>query len=231
MNYETLTTGFVQLSLNVKKTKFALFSPNPKFRTIPLDASIIINGVNLNRIGNDQAEKSIKFLGIHLYQNLTWKYHISTIRAKIARSIFALNRIKKLLPRDILKSLYFSLEQSHLLYGIQAWGSTNFINQLESIQKKAIRIINNKPYNSHTAPLFADNNILQIKDLYQLQAALFAHDYKNGKLPRSFHHYFTQAHHNLNTRRLNFHHLHQSISRTKFSSKLPTHKIPEIWNS
>ena len=70
-----------RLSLNVKKTKFALFSPNPKFRTIPLDASIIINGVNLNRIGNDQAEKSIKFLGIHLDRNLTWKYHISTIRA------------------------------------------------------------------------------------------------------------------------------------------------------
>jgi len=74
-------------------------------------------------------------------QNLTWKYHINT------------QSHTHILPPDILKSLYFSLVQSHMIYDIQAWGSSILINKLETTQKRAIRIINNNVYNSHTDPL------------------------------------------------------------------------------
>ena len=219
-----------RLALNVKKTKYALFSPTYNLLNLPQHTSITLNGIDLVRIGNDQPEKSIKFLGIYMDQTLTWKYHISAVKTKISRSLFALNRVKNILPPDILKSLYFSLVQSHLMYGIQAWGSSSYISQLESSQKRAMRIINNKAYNSHTAPLFKKSNILQIGDLYNLHAALFAHDFKHNLLPHSFRKYFTDhGFQNRNIRHPN--HMFRSIPRTKFSSSLPPHKVPLIWNS
>ena len=167
---------------------------------------------------------------MYLGQNLTWKYHINTLKSKISRSLFALNRVKHILPPDILKSLYFSLVQSHLMYGIQSWRSSIHINKLESTQKRAIRIINNKVYNSHTDPLFRHNNILKIRDLYQFQSALFVHDYKQNTLPRSFRNYFIT--HNQNKTNLK-HSDYIFLQRpsTKFSSLLPVHQVPSIWNS
>ena len=43
-----------------------------------------------------------------------------------------------------LRSLYFSLIQSRLQYGIEAWGNSNSIHKLLRVQKRAIRVINNK---------------------------------------------------------------------------------------
>ena len=217
-----------KLSLNVKKTKYAIFSPN--VINIPGNESLYINGLKLVRCGNHQTESSIQFLGIHLDENLTWKNQIKSLRNKLARSIFALNRVKNILPRDILKTLYFSLIQSHIIYGIQAWGSAKYLAQIEILQKKAIRIIHNRPFNAHTEPLFKKSNILKASDLYKLHASLFVHDFKNNKLPISFENYFNYHNvHSEGTRQANF--LYRTIPRTKFSALLPYHNIPPIWNS
>ena len=52
------------------------------------------------------------------------------------------------------KSLYLTLIHSHLIYGITAWGNSSATNKLYLLQKKALRLINNKAYASHTDPLF-----------------------------------------------------------------------------
>ena len=118
-----------KLSLNIKKTKYALFCANRKI-AIPDDHIISLNGIKLDRIGNNQPEKSIKFLGVHMDEHLTWTAQIRMVKSKISRSIFALNKVKNIFPHDILKSLYYTLVQSHLVYGIQAWGNSRSVNQL-----------------------------------------------------------------------------------------------------
>jgi len=215
-----------KLALNVKKTKYAIFSP-PGFKT-PNNLSLMINGIQLSRIGKHKSEQYIKFLGIALDENLTWKQHVKAIKSKLSRSLFAINRVKKIFPRDILKTLYFSLIQSHLLYGILTWGTTTSISQLEKMQKRAIRSINNAPYNSHTDPLFKSNNILKLTDMYKTQSSLFAHDCKNNNLPKSFMDYFT-FNNNISTRQVN--QVQRIRPRTKYTSLLPFHHIPTIWNT
>ena len=222
-----------KLSLNIKKTKYTLFSP--QHTKIPLahnNLNISLNGTHLTRVGKNFPETFIKFLGINMDEHLTWNKHIDMIRTKLSRSIFALNRVKHIFPHDIMKCLYFSLVHSHIMYGILVWGNAKSIQRIEILQKRAIRIINNKSYRAHTEPLFKSNNILTVRDLYKQQVCLFIHDFKYKRLPASFSDFFPASDgSNVSSRRV--HHIPLSIpmSRTAFSSHLPTHSFPIIWNS
>ena len=116
----------------------------------PVMTKLAINGSNIERIGYQRKEKYVKFLGLYMDDKLSWSNQISMLRSKLSRSIFALNRVKDIFHRDILKSLYFALIHSHINYGLMVWGNANTIDRIEILQKKAIRIINKKPYNAHT---------------------------------------------------------------------------------
>ena len=55
-----------------------------------------------------------------------------------------------------------------------AWGNANsaVLNKTIKLQKRAIRIINNAGYNSHTDPLFKISGILKVQDLYYINIKL-----------------------------------------------------------
>ncbi len=219
-----------KLALNTKKTKFTILCPKSNNKHLAARTNLTINGTTIERIGHQQQEKYVKFLGINMDDNLSWSNHISILRSKLSRSIFALNRVKNLFPHDVLKSLYFSLIHSHINYGLLAWGNASSVKQIEILQKKAIRIINKKPYNAHTEPLFRKEKILKVTDLFKLQASTFVYDFKHDNLPRSFSDFFP-INPNPNPRRL--HHIPRNVSmpRTNFSALLPYHNFPVLWNS
>ncbi len=68
------------------------------------------------------------------------------------KKIGVLNRLKYMLPLCIKAMLYNTLILPHITYGILVWEYQG--NGLNTIQKKAIRIITSNRYNSHTEPLF-----------------------------------------------------------------------------
>ena len=70
--------------------------------------------------------------------------------------------------------------------------------------------------------------IMQCIKIYKLQCALFVHDYMPNKLPISFNDSFTKTA-NPNSRQSS--NLFRHRPRTTFSSRLPKHKFPVIWNS
>ena len=89
-----------------------------------------------------------------LDENMSWKQHISATRTKIVRAIYAINHAKHFLTYKALKTLFLTLVQSHVQYGAIAWGNSTNNNQiLLLLQKRAIRVINNKSYRAHTDPL------------------------------------------------------------------------------
>jgi hypothetical protein len=116
----------------------SLVSKNSNYE---VKGSVKINNEVNNQIGKHNKDESVKFLGIYIDKHLTWKEHINIISSKISRAIFAINRVKHILPHKSLKSLYYTLIHSHITYGIQAWGNGN-TKKLEILQKRALRIIN-----------------------------------------------------------------------------------------
>ncbi len=217
-----------KLIINAQKTKYMIFGPK-HYNTE--NHYLSINNQEIERVTNG---KSIKFLGIHLDENLTWKNHTKSINSKIAIASFSLNRVKNILPKNILIQLYYTLVHPHLIYNILAWGNANknALNKTIVLQKRSIRIINKSKYNSHTEPLFKQNKILKLKDLYAQQVMKFMLQYEKNELPESFLNMYKrrkEIHPQINTRQDNTFHIKQT--KLTLSKKLPPITFPETYNN
>ena len=71
-----------KLSLNASETKYVFFHFQANCDKIPLKLpKLIINTTSIAR------ESAIKFLGILLDENLSWRTHINTIENKISKHL------------------------------------------------------------------------------------------------------------------------------------------------
>ena len=96
-----------------------------------------------------------------------------------------LSKLRNFVDKDILINIYYCLVNSHLVYGIESWGSAcaTFSNKLVVLQKKAIRIISGNQYFQlygepagplpATNPLFRSLHILKFHDLFKFSIAKF----------------------------------------------------------
>ena len=134
------------LSLNVDKTQRILFT--------------------LGHLVNDDVESSIKLLGITLDSKLCWDAHISSICIRLARVIYLLRHLKRLVPVAYLKNAYYAFFNSILLYGILLWGNSGNVSKVLVLQKQAIRVLTGSSYDAHCKPLFVSQGILMVINLY-----------------------------------------------------------------
>ena len=152
-----------KLTLNVKKTKFMVFSEN----TSKISNNYLkIGDTNIEQIGTNCNEKYFKFVGHVLDDKLSWEGHIEHISKKLATANFGINSSKNFVPLRIRKNLYYSLFDSHLNFGNLLWGcaKTKLLNKVENLQKRCIRNVCLKIFRAHTEPLFKHLDILKFSD-------------------------------------------------------------------
>ena len=130
-------------------------------------------------------EKSIKFLGVLIDENITWKDHIQTIENKISKNIGILFKAKCLLNRKCLRSIYFSFINCYLNYANIAWGSTQKgkLKKLFKQQKHASRIIFDKEITDHSCPLLKSLNALNVYQLNIFQSMVLMFNCRNKFCP------------------------------------------------
>ena len=85
-----------------------------------------------------------------------------------------MHKLREFMNTKMLKNIYYSLIYSHIVYGIQVWGSAcdTELNKILILQKKAVRILTN---NYHfplepgplvsSNPLFKDLEIIKVRHL------------------------------------------------------------------
>lgn len=161
-----------RLSLNIAKTNCMAFHHPQKIYRYP---NLHINQNTLDFLD------TFKFLGIQFDKELKWKSHRSMISKKIMSVIGVMNRMKKFLPADVKKKIYFSLINCHLNYGNLLWGDT--CGNILKLQKKAVRIILCRKYNAHTEPLFRLLDLPTINDIVLCARIKFFNQHKLIQLP------------------------------------------------
>ena len=192
-----------KLSLNISKTKFMVFSNSMKHQFNHENyIKLIIDKHTIENVSN------FKFLGTWLDNNLNWKINTNEKCKKISQVLGIMYRIKHFISTDILKLLYNSLIQPHLLYGILAWYSDNRNNsknttRLSKLQKRAMRIIDRANYNAHTEPIFKKYKILKLHDLYLNQGNKLIQNLKMNQCPEYLKNAITKNNqiHSYNTRK------------------------------
>ena len=191
-----------KLSLNLKKTKYIVFRPSQ--RRINCNIVISIDDQHIDRA------KETVFLGVIFDENLNWKSQISHIATKVSKSIGVIYKCSFYLSKTPLRILYYSLIYPYFHYCNVVWVSTYKTNlrRLVTLQKRAVRIINNSNFDAHTDPIFKELSILKFNDIHLLQLGQFMYSYKSSSLPLKFSNKFLQniQFHNYNTR--NSHALH-----------------------
>ena len=109
-----------KLSLNTDKTKYVLFHKAKSKDNLPLVLlDLFINDIKIKR------ENSLKFLGVMIDENLTWKTHVELFENKISKRVGILFKASHSLNSKSLLSIYFALVHPCINYTNIAWASTN----------------------------------------------------------------------------------------------------------
>ena len=122
-----------------------------------------------------------------LSSTLSWNQHINEISLKISKSIGVLYRLRDIYPRVLLQNLYNALIIPQFKYCILCWGSViNKNHSLHIFQKRALRLITNSSYISHTEPLCKELRMLKVFDMFYVAVWKFYYKLMHKDLPSYF---------------------------------------------
>ena len=101
---------------------------------------------------------------------MKWETHIKSIENTISRHIGIMQRAKFLLGPSHLLLLYNAFVLPHLKYSCETW-ALNYPSKLSRIctlQKRAIRIVDQAHYLQHSSPIFKKHKVLKFPDLIKM---------------------------------------------------------------
>lgn len=111
---------------------------------------------------------NIKYLGLDIEENLSWKIHVQTLKGKLRSYIRLFYQLKEVCPKSTLRQIYFGIINSRIQYGIAFWGGCNAtcFDDVAKLQKHFVRILSGVSRRSRSYPLFIQHRILPLKHLY-----------------------------------------------------------------
>ena len=138
-----------KISLNASKTELLIFRhPRKKINYI---LKVKLNGKLL------RPSNYVKYLGMYIDSNLNWNVNTNILAAKLSRSLGMLSKIRHYVNLETLRSIYFAIFSSHLLYGSIVWAQNSDsqnVRRISRLQNRALRIINFAKYRDHADPSF-----------------------------------------------------------------------------
>ena len=161
----------LELTVN-QELSFVIFSPAQRRLTHLPKIKIFDNEQNTNVAL--ECKEFVKYLGILIDNNLSWKNHIDHIVIKISRAI-GLSKLRHFVRKHTLINIYRSLIAPYLSYGLIVWGQAckSYLDKLLKLQKRVLRFIYFSDHNQHAIPLFSDAGILPLQfSYYELAANL-----------------------------------------------------------
>ena len=158
------------------------------------------------KIGNKKLkqESHVRFLGVLLDSTLSWKFHISELSKKLARTVGLFYKIRHYAPQDTLMLLYHSIFAPFLTYGVSVWGLTypSMLDSISALQKKTLRIVTFSDKIAPSSPIFDCLQVIKFSDIIIFHIVSFVFECVHNLAPTYFRNYFTsiQSIHDIGTR-------------------------------
>jgi len=132
----------------------------------------------------------VKFLGVLVDEQLSFKPHIEYIARKVAIAIGFMYRGRDLMNREQLILIYNTLVLPHLSFSSIVWG-INFVtnlNRLRILQKRAARVVLGLGYIDHVSHRFREIGMSPLCELINLRCMVLIYKIKHGIAPRQMNH-------------------------------------------
>ena len=212
-----------KLSLNIGKSCYLNFSLLP-----PPSKKVTL------KMANKPLNKKIvtKFLGVLIDDKLLWKDHIHQVNIKLRKGIGMLYKLKEIVSKSTLKTLYYSFIFPYLDYNLLNWSSAHSttLDCLNVSNRKAVRIMLSKQKREHTTPLFKELEILPLEELIKLKRGTFMQKIDKNMLPLS-----TATWFNINNsvirNRLNLSKYRIPNPRTEYAKRHNIYATTKLWNT
>ena len=221
-----------KLTLNVKKTSFVIFRPAQ--RKLNYHPKIMIFDNDQNKNVALECKESVRYLGVIIDNNLSWKQHIDHVAIKISRTVGLICKLQHFLPRHTLLTIYKSLVTPYLTYGLTAWGQAykSYLEKLLKLQKRALRFIYFSERNQHAIPLFIDAGVLTLKFLYYELLANLMFEIRHRNVPGNIQDLFQDISdiHSYNTRSSVSNNFYTQSSRLSIQVNSFSRIATKIWN-
>ena len=164
---------------------------------------------------------NIKFLGLQLDENITWKMHVQKILPKLSSACYLIRRMHPFFDLKTLKMIYFAYFHSVMEYGIIFWGNSTESKKILLQQKKILRIMTGSHTRASCRTLFCKLGILTMVAQYLLSLMRFLAS--NLEIFT-----FNNSIHNVNTRTILK--LHKPTTRLKLKHQGPYNNCVNIYN-
>ena len=169
-----------KLTLNISKTKHVIFrTTNSK---TPAHFKLLLRSQEIDRVN------TIKFLGLIVHENLSWKPHMQYLLNKLRINYGIIRKASSCLNSKTLLVLYYTMIQSHIMYCICTWcnGNKTLLSNIQRSANKFIRMIFQLDQRASVKSEMQENNILSIDQLMQHETACFMFKYITKALPNAF---------------------------------------------
>ena len=172
-----------QLSLNIAKTCFTLFSKK-------------INSANIRiNLGNTSIPcvDDTKYLGVYLDKDLNFKTHINHVKIKLTKLTSIFHYISQFLDDNDVRRVYFAYIYPYIKYGIEIYGmcSKSNLKPIQGVQNKLLKIACHCDRYASPSLLHKKLNIFNIHELISFFILNFVYKQVNGLLPPVFNSYYT----------------------------------------
>lgn len=169
-----------KLSFNAEKTEFMVFDSNDQIDEI---------GIEINDTSIKIKEcKEIKYLGLILDNNLSFKKHIDYIKKKVVKRIGAMYRSKSLLPVKYRKMFAnaLMLPQFDYLDTIYNRAGKTKLAELDILYKKVAKIALGVPKSESSINVYRDMGWLPLHLRRQLHLSNYMYRIINDNCPSNF---------------------------------------------
>ena len=159
--------------------------------------SILDCETNENEKVTLEQKNYIKYLGVLIDQNLSWRNHVNSVIIKISKTIGMIAKLRYFVPPTVLINIYNSLILPYIAYGLIAWGNASnaYLNKILVLQKRVLRLIYFIDGREHAIPLFAKAKILPVTFLYYEAVSKLMLDVHNQSAPINIVKLFTKTSH------------------------------------
>ena len=126
--------------------------------------------------------------------------HISSKpHKKLSSSTGVLSKVRHYVPKHLLRTIYYSIFNVHLIYACEVWEQKQnnlILNKLTKLQNKALRLMNFQPLKTPTGLLYHANKISKIGDFTKYENALFVQNKLRKGNPPLFNEMFNMLNQN-----------------------------------